>query len=393
MLEKKKRRIIKVSFLIGIILILAASGIFALKAKEGAKEAPPPAGPRGVPQVLPQALPGGTTQALPQDIIISPAMPVTISQCLRCHNNLDAFKNPNLIFRHEVHLGRGIRCEVCHTEFPHVPGLVVKPSMTVCYNCHGAVHSKQGRVAPAECSLCHPAGFSKTPASHTSGFKAKDHRVEAKKDSFSCLTCHKEDSCARCHTEKSVKPRDHLNIRKQISPQWKKSHGTQRDAGNCTICHNETTFCKNCHKTDVPHPTQWQEEHKLVARPMRVDCRVCHRSREECSDCHHQFKGSTLLVASNCTSCHDDYKRTLSDLIRAPKGVRSGGILVHRSHFEMTKTEPFECDECHARAGKIERGYFSADLCYSCHGRMRGGSLIAKWGGQELCYRCHLTRK
>jgi hypothetical protein len=163
-----------------------------------------------------------------------------------------------------------------------------------------------------------------------------------------------------------------------------------RDTGGCEICHNQS-FCVSCHVTPMPHPAQWEGEHRTAAKTMKYDCKVCHADTEqECSSCHHQFKGDTILAESNCTPCHEDYKQPLSTLIWAePAAARSKGIIIHKAHFEMTKTDLFECNECHDRGFATAKACFSFDLCYTCHGRMRGGSMIAKWGGQELCYRCH----
>lgn len=367
MSKKKNSRLIKL-FLLGTLLLILAvlgGGAALLNNEVGGKKAAPP-----------------------PSIIITPF--VTVSQCTPCHGgNLDAFKNPILIFRHDVHLDRGIRCAACHTEFAHAVGKTFKPSMTVCYNCHNQSHSGQGMVASGACNLCHPPGFRQVPASHTPQFRAGGHKTDAAADnSFSCTTCHPDESfCVRCHTARKAKPADHGKKAAEVK-KWKKEHGLARDDGNCSICHDDK-FCTTCHITPMPHPTEWQKDHRLTARVNKRDCRVCHESREECSECHHQFKGTTVLTAKSCTSCHEDYKESLTTLITRPVGIRDKGIIIHRAHFEMTRTDPFTCDECHDRKYVTAKGCFGFELCYTCHGRMRGGSLIAKWGGQELCYRCH----
>lgn len=329
----------------------------------------------------------GPVVAVPPLVSLSPF--ITASQCAFCHgSNLDNFVNPILYFKHDPHLTRGIRCGVCHTTFPHEPSGTVRPSMTVCYNCHDLSHGDEGSIASGACEYCHPNGYGGAPQSHSAEFKNGQHKESAKKDAFPCLTCHDSNMCAKCHTERNVRPENHSNPTK-----WVKSHGADRDTGGCEICHTQE-FCTKCHVTPMPHPAQWEGEHKVSARATKSDCRVCHADTEkECSSCHHQFKGDTLLVQENCTSCHDTYKSPLSTLIWAePASSRSKGIIIHKAHFEMTKTDPFECNECHDRGFESAKGCFSFDLCYTCHGRLRGGSMIAKWGGQELCYRCHRTK-
>lgn len=337
----------------------------------------------GAPSIA-TAAPAGPTVVIPLSFNITPF--ISASQCAFCHgSNIDRFSNPILYFKHDPHLTRGIRCGVCHMDFPHKPEGTTKPSMTVCFNCHNLQHGDEGAVASGSCAYCHPNGYGGPPVSHSPEFKSGAHKDTAKRDAFPCLTCHTSDMCANCHTAKTVKPKNHDDV-----PGWKKAHGTKRDTGGCEICHTND-YCTKCHVTPMPHPAQWEGEHKVSAKAMKNDCRVCHAdSAKECSACHHQFKGDTLLVEKNCTPCHDDYKLPLSQLIwSVPTYARSKGIIIHKAHFEMTKTDPFACNECHGRDFAGDKGCFTFDLCYTCHGRMRGGSLIAKWGGQELCYRCH----
>jgi hypothetical protein len=180
-------------------------------------------------------------------------------------------------------------------------------------------------------------------------------------------------------------------LKVKTETEWKKTHGIERDKGNCEVCHDNRS-CTACHKTPMPHPSLWLGTHKNDAKSIatKADCKVCHESKTECSNCHHQFEGKTLLAQSNCKSCHAEYNKPLSELIwSTPVGQRSKGIIIHKAHFEMTKTDPFDCNECHGREYVTAKNCFSFELCYECHGRERGGSLIAKWGGQELCYRCH----
>lgn len=328
------------------------------------------------------AVAAGPVVDVPAFVSISPF--VTASQCAFCHgSNIDNFQNPILYFKHDAHLSRGVRCAGCHDQFPHGPGGTKRPGMTVCYSCHGLGHGNQGMVASGACSFCHPNGYGPGPASHTAGFKSGEHKKPAGQEFFSCRTCHASEMCSRCHTDRKVKPKNHADAK------WRQTHGQERDTGGCEICH-KNDFCTSCHVTPMPHPTAWEGEHKVTAKALKHDCKICHLSAEECSSCHHQFEGTTLLVEKSCVSCHEEYQQPLSTLTwSVPIGLRSKGVIVHKAHFEMTRTDPFDCDECHDRKYTTAKGCFGFELCYTCHGRERGGSLIAKWGGQELCYRCH----
>jgi hypothetical protein len=312
---------------------------------------------------------------------------ITVSQCNNCHgSNYDNFNDPGLIFKHDPHLARGVRCAACHTGAPHKPGVTNKPSMDVCFNCHGVSHQEQGVVASGSCTLCHPVGFKRLPQNHTAQFKEKTHRESAKANSFSCLACHGNDFCTKCHSVKKVLPRDHGKIAAE-KVVWKKQHG-KSDLDGCSICHSKQS-CLNCHGTEMPHPVYWLATHKDPEKANKKDCKTCHEAKTECSTCHHQFQLTTILTQKACERCHDDYKKSLQELLSRPKSQRSTGIIIHKAHFKMRKTDPYECSECHDRGYAEAKECFSFELCYGCHGRERGGSPIARWGGQELCYRCH----
>jgi hypothetical protein len=316
---------------------------------------------------------------------------VTVSQCGVCHGaDYDDFVNPGLIFKHDPHLARGVRCAVCHAEFPHQPGVTNKPRMDACFSCHGVSHLEQGVVADGTCTKCHPAGFKRLPKDHSKEFKEKEHGGIAKKDSFACTACHGNGFCVKCHAVKKVLPKDH-GEKPADKTLWKKQHGKAGKLDGCSICHDKKS-CLSCHDAEMPHPVFWLGSHQDSEKTSMNDCKTCHESKRDCSTCHHQFELTTILVQKNCEKCHDDYKESLETLLAKPKSQRSTGVILHKAHFEMGKTDPYECSECHERDYADAKGCFSFELCYECHGRERGGSPIAKWGGQELCYRCHKTK-
>ncbi|MDI6688842.1 MAG: cytochrome c3 family protein [Actinomycetota bacterium] len=314
-------------------------------------------------------------------------LPITSAKCAPCHRDLDAFKNPALIFDHDVHLERAIRCEVCHSQFPHLPDVTLRPPMDSCYNCHSLRHSKQGLVAPEECGVCHPREFNLVPITHTIGFRTKTHKDDAKTNMDSCLMCHDVNFCNACHTAKGVKPLDHTE-----KPEvWRTEHGKQK-AGveGCVVCHRQK-YCDDCHRTPIPHSLAWMGVHKDAPPDAIGNCRMCHKEREFCQECHHTTVAKAILIRDNCTKCHPEYRVPFLEVRRLPiPPDKRKAFMVHIAHCEMTQTEPFRCPECHERKYPKGTGCFSFELCYSCHGKVRLGKLIAKWGGTELCYKCHL---
>lgn len=311
---------------------------------------------------------------------------VEISSCQPCHADLEAFKNPGLIFNHKAHFAKGIKCFSCHQEWPHSRKGIAKPSMDVCYGCHGLTHAGNGVVAPEECTLCHPPDFNLKPSSHTPEFIAGKHKEVAGKQYFTCMTCHDDkEFCAPCHTSMKVTPNSHKvrtsGVQTLANADWTRSHGKNIDYDYCSLCH-DNAFCTKCHRTTMPHNIMFVATHKDYARGMRQDCSICHQDKGTCSSCHHKFEQRDILVASTCNNCHEEVNRPLLE-------VGNKGLMVHKAHFEMTNTAPFSCDKCHAASYAQDKRCFQFELCYSCHGRYRADKLIAKWPGSQLCYRCH----
>ncbi len=312
-----------------------------------------------------------------EGITINISEPVTLGQCNQCHSDLDAFENPGLIFGHGIHFEKGVKCDKCHLQFPHSQNQILRPTMDICYGCHGLRHGNKGLVAGENCDLCHTPEFNLIPANHTSEFKSKLHKDEALRDRLYCSMCHTEEWCQACHNSRKIIPEDHEQ--KQM---WRELHGKgEKGTDDCASCHS-TLFCDDCHGTPIPHSLTWMGKHSEPAKEESATCKACHQQEEYCQDCHHNQLASNILVQKNCEKCHSDYKLPL--LL-----VRGRTHMVHKAHFELTNREPFKCDDCHALRIAKATGLQYYAVCYECHGKYRLGKLVAKWGGYELCYRCH----
>jgi len=289
------------------------------------------------------------TKPQPNPKIIELTGPVYLSKCVPCHRNLDAWKNPGLIFNHPVHLKRGFQCKACHLVFAHqLGGKIVKPPMDVCYDCHSLRHSEKGLVASEDCGFCHPKDFNLKPPNHTGEFEASKHKERAKTDVKYCMQEYPEGLEA------------------------------------CIICHDDA-FCTKCHVTAMPHPILWAGTHK-EAKAYKADSSICHADRTFCQNCHHKFEHN-LLVQENCDRCHPEYKIPFV-------AISNKGFKIHKAHFELTQTTPFDCPACHSLFNKFPKGTgcYSFEVCFQCHGIRKDGRLIAKWWGEDLCYFCHGKR-
>ncbi|NTU71268.1 MAG: cytochrome c3 family protein [Coriobacteriia bacterium] len=344
-----------------------------------------------------------TDKPKPPSIKVFPDGPTTMAQCNYCHPDLDAITPGRLIFAHAAHLQRNYKCNVCHPSFGHSGSGSFKPDMLSCYRCHGLKHSRQGLVAGEDCGKCHPKGFDLVPKNHTAAFKKGKHKAMVDKNAEYCGMCHKPNFCVDCHNGRGTTP--------NASPQpvipddhrdasWQSKHGKLflEKKGACGACHDGPS-CQRCHKTPVPHPTNWIENHRPPAGTAASDCNVCHRDRGKCQACHHGSVKSAELIQKNCArgpgmkGCHVEMMQ------RPGTAIKNKGFAEHAVHFDVKKKKghPYRCYECHtdfgssAAAQKLEaqQGH-DLRLCYSCHGTLDPFSVqIAPYKGSSLCFRCH----
>lgn len=339
-----------------------------------------------------------------------PAGPTSMAQCVYCHQDLDAIVPGRIIFAHAAHIQRDYKCTACHPRFGHTASGPAKPDMLSCYRCHSLEHGSQGAVAGDSCAKCHPKQFKLVPVNHTKKFFAGAHKQKANTDPAYCAMCHKSQVCVECHqgrgksanaSKKAVVPADHRKA------DWKVKHGPLYLArkGACGSCHDSAS-CQRCHKTVMPHPTGWIEKHTPDAGVTTADCNVCHTDRSTCQKCHHQKVAKAELVASNCTPCHDQMKKTPAT------GIKNKGFAEHAVHFNTStrrngkpyKGEPYTCDDCHigfstaassanhngSPGGELPSAGHDVRLCYGCHGAVDyQNQVIAPYSGAALCLRCH----
>jgi len=115
--------------------------------------------------------------------------------------------------------------------------------MSACFTCHGAESTS---VAPSDCALCHPPGFSLKPASHDQAFFSGGHarvaEVQGTDDCFLCHTGGKENFCQACHGLDMPHP-----------------GGWALDAGggpgaHVATAHQDATICVRCHDNSGATP-------------------------------------------------------------------------------------------------------------------------------------------
>jgi hypothetical protein len=326
-----------------------------------------------------------------------PTGPTNMAQCQYCHPDLDNIIPGRLIFAHAIHLQRAYPCVACHPKFGHGASGPAKPDMQSCYRCHGLEHQGEGMVATEDCSKCHPPGFKLIPDNHTPQFIAGDHKDRANNDPAYCSMCHKTQFCVDCHQGRSKSPNAPTTPVEPASHKagtWQSRHGKLFLAkqGDCGACHDDPS-CRKCHKTTMPHPPNWIQNHRPEPGVSTADCNICHTDRTTCQNCHHQGVASAELIAANCVKCH-------AEMAQLPAtSIQNKAFAEHAVHFMVAKKKgrPYRCYECHVSFGtssatqkiELQQGH-DLRLCYQCHGAIDPlGNAIAPYRGAELCLRCH----
>lgn len=340
---------------------------------------------------------------------VYPKGPVSMSQCVYCHVDVDDVIPGRLIFAHADHIQRNYRCASCHPTFPHTATGIARPDMQSCYRCHGLNHNSGGQVATEDCDACHPKEFDLTPTGHTMAFIRKTHSKRAMSDPAYCAMCHPSNFCVGCHRGEKLSPNapgrpiipdDHRKAT------WVGLHGGRYldGQGACGSCHTDSS-CRRCHKTVMPHPTGWIEDHRPEPGIERSDCTVCHADRNSCQKCHHQKVQRSELIRKNCVPCHDEMRQ------RPATAIKNKGFAEHAVHFDVAEKtrdkKPYTCADCHigfstnagaaqssvaaAMQGGLPSAGHDVRLCYGCHGNLDlRNQLIAPWPGAQLCLRCHI---
>ena len=323
-----------------------------------------------------------------------------MAQCIYCHPDIDNILPGRLIFAHATHLTRGYKCETCHPTFGHTANGPVEPDMQSCYRCHGMQHQGQGLIATEDCNKCHPPGFDLIPSNHTVAFIKGDHKTRAGADPSYCAMCHAPSFCVTCHQGESTSkyaPKTQVLPASHKQGNWQALHGKLFLAhkGDCGACHDDAS-CRECHKTTMPHPPNWLQNHKPEPGVSVNDCYICHTDQTTCQNCHHQNVKDAELIAANCIGCHPEMAQ------QPPTSIPDQGFAEHAVHFNVGKTKyhqgkPYHCFDCHTSFGTtaatqkiiLQQGH-DLRLCYQCHGSLDPfGNLIAPWPGAELCLKCH----
>lgn len=202
--------------------------------------------------------------------------PVKMAKCTKCH----AIQGKN----------REYNCLRCHYEsggkIDQKRGRLFQPKshqkssfkrkhlvkdQQYCLNCHDQ----------KKCISCHRGRTQKKGRFHPVDYQAT-HRYE--RDHSRCQGCHQnQKSCLGCHQQVGIKggTTEYGRYRKKfkIHPdRWANKHGrdARRGLRQCTSCHREES-CLKCHKTGTrPHG----KKHTICKQKKLAGCKKCHLNPE-----------------------------------------------------------------------------------------------------------------
>jgi hypothetical protein len=216
------------------------------------------------------------------------------SECTLCHKDPDnAIAYPRITsyisnFPHATHIANGAECSSCHTGVKDSENISDShlPSMVKCQTCHDDLEKAN------YCIDCHAASEDLRPTDHKMDW-SKSHGMSSQLVQ-DCKSCHSENQCLDCHQGDNLDRKVHpLNF------VHNHSLSAKGNKDNCYTCHEELSFCSDCHRQELVLPRShnsagWSNLSNggRHARDARMDL-------DSCQSCHSDTNGEPI-----CAQCH-----------------------------------------------------------------------------------------
>jgi len=251
-----------------------------------------------------------------------------IQPCKNCHQTS---RNRNDISKPDLEAAYHRQCITCHREWSH---------STNCTSCHAQKLDKKGfqkdeakkkvsgKVHPA---LIEPAKIVFETKYGNGKMVTFFHDDHTKKFKIDCTTCHKNESCLKCHDTQKIADGKQKIIKTgtSLSEHHKK----------CFTCHKDDK-CESCHMNkpaeqfDHGKKTGWA----LNKFHVNLSCAKCHGSKIPYSK-----------LNNSCVSCHknwnnENFKHSIT------------GLQLDETHLQLG------CEDCH-----LEKNFAVKPVCSNCH--------------------------
>lgn len=309
--------------------------------------------------------------------------PVFEAGCHVCHGSLvqkDEDRISEIIFSHGYHRGQ-FDCGACHSEFPHSPAGIRRPTMDGCFACHGLRHGPVGIVATDKCEDCHKTRRDRLrPDFHTSDWAGKPHVQPSLEDlQTKCMMCHDGAFCDDCHKAEYVRwkpevpyiydPKDgcqscHAQASMvRIGPggtvasfQVTDLEGSAHSDLSCVQCHVDFKY------EEGPDPTPIWNVNAGIA------CQNCHDHSEQATAYETSIHWTELQAgnydSATCASCHRGHKIQRLDTDAAKTALHASALEVcARCHLDY-----YDAYNDYYHGAAYKRGTPDAPACWDCHG-------------------------
>jgi hypothetical protein len=348
------------------------------------------------------------------------------TKCEFCHTSSDSSTYRDLIptqskvfFSHKEHAGiLKLKCETCHQGLDKVaysaeaPNLF--PKMELCTTCHGQIETNSSglsrtipvkidstkkeslivpRIAPGGCESCHKDLQNLVPESHRQTDFMTQHKnfVNISGPQNDCKSCHTEASCQECHDAsnlaKDITPgqiyipstpslsplvtHEKLTFQKVHPDNYRFTHSIDAKGreSNCYTCHDERTFCVNCHSSQANGARIkpiWHDVGNFVTIGVGsgggMHAQYARKDIESCASCH-DVQGADPV----CITCHTD-----PDGIKGDDPRTHAPFYMHDVHGSWHNDPGAVCYTCHTDPNAHPGGKPGIGFCGYCHGSKPG---------------------
>ncbi len=336
------------------------------------------------------------------------------TKCEFCHASSDSTTYQDLVqtsspvyFSHKHHtVDLKLKCETCHQGLDKVDyagqDANALPKMERCTVCHGRIEtnfqpaksdSTVAKAAPSACETCHKDLANLVPESHRRPDFMSQHKdfVNMSGPQNDCKSCHSPTSCQECHDASnlakdltpgqlyvpatpSLSPlttHKNLTVQKVHPDNYRFTHSIDAKGreSNCYTCHDEQTFCVQCHTSEANGnriKPVWHDGGDFVTFGVGSGggrhAQYARRDIESCASCH-DAQGADPV----CITCHND-----------PDGIKGNDPRTHPPFFMHDVEGNWHtdagavCYTCHSDPNAHPGGRPGVGFCGYCHGSNPG---------------------
>ena len=219
----------------------------------------------------------------------------TDAECSLCHKDPDnAVAYPRITtyiakFPHVKHVSQEIECSTCHANVAKSDNIFDShlPTMSSCVTCHSDVEKIE------YCFDCHASQEDLKPVDHKLDW-TKAHGPASHIDESNCEMCHSDNQCLECHQQDNLDRKVHpLNYRNNHSLFAK------GNKDNCYTCHEELSFCSDCHRQELVLPRNHSSAGWSNLNNGGGHARAAKLDLDDCLSCHNDSNGEPI-----CAQCH-----------------------------------------------------------------------------------------